>query len=249
MTRIFDVRMTHYRHQAINFSPSNQFLNVSEMLQFTTPTAPFNASDITAVCFNVGRVTPAMIDVHAQAFQQMAYQWSLNTNTIPAVQDYQGAAAYMMGMDYYSHVSPFLPVCEQLHKVQVVSWYAGGIVPPDACAVGFAKLHAAKHGYVLQRNGSCGQRHQPSRFRQRPAGRAPMTSAAIMDGEIAAQEHGIINGYYQSQNCRFLRGVAAVGATALHQWRVRHHRAEPEQLSGRGRHQCRGLWPDQFERL
>jgi hypothetical protein len=120
--------MTHYRHQAINFTPSaSQFLSVSETLQFSAPDRPFNLSDITAICFNVGRVTPAMINVHAQAFQQMAYQWSLNTNTIPAVSDYQGAAAYMMGMDYYSHVSQFLPINEQLHKAQVVSWFSEGL--------------------------------------------------------------------------------------------------------------------------
>ena len=196
---LFDIHMTHYRHQAINFSPGNQFLNVSETLQFTTPDRPFNVNDIAAVCFNVGRVTPAMIDVHAQAFQQMSYQWSLNTNTIPAVQDYQGAAAYMMGMDYYSHVSAFLPVCEQLHKAQVLSWYAEGIsrlTPVPLGAQNFMRPSMDMFYSEMAHAGN-GTSHPDS-------GNDPLAGtddfSSIMDGEIAAQEHGIINGYYQSQN-------------------------------------------------
>ncbi len=196
---LFNIHMTHYRHQAVNFSPSNQFLNVSEALQFTTPDRPFNVNDIAAVCFNVGRVTPAMIDVHAQAFQQMAYQWSLNTNMVPAVQDYQGAAAYMMGMDYYSHVSAFLPLCEQLHKAQVVSWYAEGIsrlTPVQLGAQNFMRPSMDMFYSEMAHAGN-GTSHPDS-------GNDPLAGtddfSSIMDGEIAAQEHGIINGYYQSQN-------------------------------------------------
>lgn len=196
---LFDIHMTHYRHQAINFSPSNQFLNVSETLQFTTPDRPFNVNDIAAVCFNVGRVTPAMLNVHAQAFQQMTSQWSLNTNTVPAVQDYQGAAAYMMGMDYYSHVSQFLPVCEQLQKAQVVSWYAEGIsrlTPVPLGAQNFMRPSMDMFYSEMAHAGN-GTSHPDS-------GNDPLAGtddfSSIMDGEIAAQEHGIINGYYQSQN-------------------------------------------------
>jgi RHS repeat-associated protein len=196
---LFDIRMTHYRHQAINFSPGNQFLNASETLQFTTPDRPFNVNDIAAVCFNVGRVTPAMIDVHAQAFQQMTYQWSLNTNMIPAVQDYQGAAAYMMGMDYYSHVSAFLPLCEQLHKAQVVSWYAEGISRLTPVQLGPQNFMRPSMDmfYSEMAHAGNGTSHPDS-------GNDPLAGtddfASIMDGEIAAQEHGVINGYYQSQN-------------------------------------------------
>ena len=195
----FNIHMTHYRDQMINFSPSNQFLDVSETLQFTTPDRPFNVQDIAAICFNVGRVTPAMIDVHAQAFQQMTYQWSLNTNMIPAVSDYQGAAAYMMGMDYYSHVSQFLPVCEQLHKAQVVSWYAEGLsrlTPVQLGAQNFMRPSMDMFYSEMAHAGN-GTSHPDS-------GNDPLAGTddfmAIMDGEIAAQEHGIINGYYQSAN-------------------------------------------------
>ena len=195
----FTIHLTHYRHQAINFSPSNQFLNVSETLQFTTPDRPFNLPDITAICFNVGRVTPAMIDIHAQAYQQMTYQWSLYTNTIPAIENYQGAAAYMMGMDYYSHVCQFLPVDEQLHKVQVVSWFAEGLsklTPVQLGAQHFMRPSMDMYYSQIVHAGN-GTSHPDS-------GNDSLAGAddfmAIMDGEIAAQEHGIINGYYQSAN-------------------------------------------------
>ncbi|HZI32154.1 MAG TPA: SBBP repeat-containing protein, partial [Candidatus Binatia bacterium] len=195
----FAIRFTHERHQAIDFTPTNQYLDVSETLQFSPPDRPFNRDDITAICFNVGRVTPAMIDVHAQAFQQMAYQWSLDTNSTPAVQDYQGAAAYMMGMDYYSHVSQFLPVCEQLHKTQVVSWYAEGLsrlTPVQLGAQNFMRPSMDMFYSEMAHAGN-GTSHPDS-------GNDPLAGtddfSSIMDGEIAAQEHSIINGYYQSPN-------------------------------------------------
>ena len=147
----FDIVMTHNRDQMLNFAPSaNQYLGISESLQFSSPARPFNLQDVTAICFNVGRVTPAMMNVHAQAFQQLSDEWALNTNMVPAVSDYQAAAAYMMGMDYYSHVSSFLPVCEHLHKAQVVSLVFRGAVAVDTGAVRRSKFHASEFGHLLQ---------------------------------------------------------------------------------------------------
>jgi RHS repeat-associated protein len=195
----FAICLTHLRHQAISFTPTNQFLDVSETLQFSTSDRPFNRDDITAICFNVGRVTPAMIDVHAQAFQQAVHQWSLDTNTPPAVQNYQGAAAYMMGMDYYSHVSRFLPACEQLHKAHVISWFAEGLsrlTPVQLGAQNFMRPSMDMFYSEMAHAGN-GTSH-PDSGNDPLAGRDDFSS--IMDGEIAAQEHGIINGYYQSPN-------------------------------------------------
>jgi RHS repeat-associated protein len=196
----FDIVMTHNRDLSINFTPSSdQYLSISDSLVFSTPARPFNLQDVTAICFNVGTVTPAMMNVHAQAFQQMTYQWSLNTNTIPAVSAYQAAAAYMMGMDYYSHVSSFLPVCEQLHKVQVVSWYAEGLsrlTPVQLGAQQFMRPSLDMFYSEMAHAGN-GTSH-PDSGSDTAAGTDDFTS--IMDGEIAAEEHGIINGYYQSEN-------------------------------------------------
>lgn len=196
----FAIRMTHNRHQAVNFTPSpNQFLDVSETLQFTTPDRPFNLPDLTAICINVGRVTPAMLDVHAGAYQQMAYQWQLNTNMTPAVEDYQAHAAYLMGMDYYAKVSQFLPANERLHKCQVVSWFAEGLsklTPMQLGAQNFMRPSLDMFFSEIAYAGN-GTSHPDS-------GNDPMAGtddfSRIMTGEIAAQEHSLINGYYQSSN-------------------------------------------------
>ncbi len=196
----FDIVMTHNRDLSLNFTPSpNQYLGISDSLVFSTPARPFNLQDVTAICFNVGQVTPAMINVHAQAFQQMTYQWSLNTNRIPPVASYQAAAAYMMGMDYYSHVSAFLPVCEQLHKTQVVSWYAEGLsrlTPVQLGAQQFMRPSLDMFYSEMAHAGN-GTSH-PNSGNDTAAGTDDFTS--VMDGEIAAEEHDIINGYYQSEN-------------------------------------------------
>ncbi|HWY31529.1 MAG TPA: DUF6531 domain-containing protein, partial [Candidatus Acidoferrum sp.] len=139
------------------------------------------------------------LNVNAQTYQQMTYQWSLNTNMIPAVQNYQGMAAYLMGVDYYSHVSSFLPVCEQLHKVQVVSWYAEGLcrlTPVQLGAQNFMRPSMDMFYSEMAHAGN-GTSH-PDSGNDTLAGTDDFSS--IMDGEIAAQEHGVINGYYQSQN-------------------------------------------------
>ena len=211
---LFNLSLTHCRNQAINFSPTNQYLGVTETLQFATPNRPFNAADITAVCFNVGRVTPAMINVHAQAFQQTSYQWSLNTNQTPSVASYQALAAYMMGMDYYAHVSQFLPVCEQLHKTQVISWYAEGLSRLTSEQLGAQNFMRPSMDmfYSEMAHAGNGTSHPDS-------GNDPLAGtddfSSLMDGEIAAQEHSIINGYYQSAN-----SVSAVVLLRLAQQRT-----------------------------
>lgn len=193
------IRMTHNRHQAISVAPTNQYLGVSETLQFTTPDRPINRTDITALCFNAGRVTPAMLDVHASAYQQMMYQWQLDTNAAPAIEDYQGAAAYLMGMDYYEKVSEFIPVNERLHKTQLVSWFAEGLsklTPMDLGGNNFMRPSLDMFFSEIAYAGN-GTTH-PDSGNGYLAGTENFDR--ILTGEIAAQEHSLLNGFYLSTN-------------------------------------------------
>lgn len=211
----FAVRMTHQRHRAINFDPAPEtYLGVSETLSFTISDRPFTRADVTALCLNVGRVTPPMLDIHARAYAQMDYQRSFDTNSIPLVEDYQGAAAFLMGMDYYGNVSRFVRANEQLHKTHVVSWFAQGL----------SKLTPIKLGAVTLVRPSLDMffnevAHGANATLRPDAGNDFLNAtddfSRILTAEIAAQEHNLINGYYRSTNA-----VSAVTLLRLAQQRA-----------------------------
>ena len=89
-------------------------------------TDTFRKGDLVAFCFDVGRVTTAMLNVYAQQLWQ--FNQNANTNqpaTInPAI--YEGTPAYLLGMSYYNYVDQFTTLNSQLHKVQLMSEYQQG---------------------------------------------------------------------------------------------------------------------------
>jgi RHS repeat-associated protein len=84
----FDIVMTHNRDLSLNFTPSpDQYLGISDSLVFSTPARPFNLEDIAAICFNVGRVTPAMMDARSYNYASLSRrltQEQLNLNATTA---------------------------------------------------------------------------------------------------------------------------------------------------------------------
>jgi RHS repeat-associated protein len=195
----FAIRMTHNRHRSIGAAPTSQFLGITETLQFTTPDRPFNRQDVTALCFNVGRVTPAMLDIHASAYQQMIYQWQLNSNAAPTTEYYQGAAAYLMGMDYYAKVSQFIPVDEQMHKARAVSWFAEGLSKLTPMQLGAQRYMRPSMDMFFSEIAYAGNgTSHPDSGNSYLAGTQDF--ARILTGEIAAQEHSLLNGFYLSSN-------------------------------------------------
>ncbi len=86
----------------------------------------FRKGDLVAFCFDVGRVSQNMLNVHAQQI----WQFNQNANTnLPATIDpdiYLGETTYLMGMSYFNYNDQFQSLNSQLHKVNVVSWYQEG---------------------------------------------------------------------------------------------------------------------------
>jgi RHS repeat-associated protein len=70
---------------------------------------------VAGLCFEVGAVTPEMLEVHAEHYWNVAEAKALNTNGTPPVTDEAGLAAYLMGMTYFSKISEFNVQCRELH--------------------------------------------------------------------------------------------------------------------------------------
>jgi YD repeat-containing protein len=107
--------------------------------------ATLRKGDLAALCFNVGRVSRRMLQVHAEEIWRMEQTLGTNsaaTNSISA-DIYQGTPAYLKGMAYYEKVDRFIQVNERLHKVKNVSSFAAGL----------AKLRAARNASGQLPNG------------------------------------------------------------------------------------------------
>jgi YD repeat-containing protein len=88
--------------------------------------------DVAAICLNTGRVTPAMVRVHAQEIWNMEQQLSTNAAAASSISRdvYQGSLVYLLGMSYYQRVARFDDFNRRLNKIQDLS----------KCAMGLAKL-------------------------------------------------------------------------------------------------------------
>ena len=89
-------------------------------------TDTFRKGDLVAFCFDSGRVTPNMLNVHAQEIWN--YNQTANTN-VPATLNpdiYLGQTTYLMGMSYFNYCSQFRQMADALHKITLVSWYDAG---------------------------------------------------------------------------------------------------------------------------
>lgn len=123
-------RITHRRHRAFDpLAPPpafGDFLDVfanTEILQ----KRPLSRGDLAAICLNTGRVTPRMLEAHAQEYWRMERQLDADPTTPADPEIAQGLAAYLMGMTYYERVSRFDRQLADLHKVRTLSRFALGL--------------------------------------------------------------------------------------------------------------------------
>src|SRR3984957_19250070 len=58
-----------------------------------------------------------MLNVHAGAFAQIEGKKAAHKSYVPAVVDYKGASAYLMGMTYFKRLSQWQDQCKSLHKM------------------------------------------------------------------------------------------------------------------------------------
>lgn len=126
------LRLRHRRQKALTWEtaidPDRAFLDM-DATRDVSQERPLRKGDVAGICFNTGRVTPAMLRVHAQELWNMEQMLSTNsvaTNQVSA-DVYQGSLVYLMGMSYYERTARFEEVNRQLYKAQNLSTFAMGL--------------------------------------------------------------------------------------------------------------------------
>jgi RHS repeat-associated protein len=141
-----EVRMVYNRHRslppAIFTNTPFGYLNYPRMSGLTTTTASplIKKGDLAAVCLNVGRVSRAMLNVHAEELWNMERTLKVTPSATNSLSPdlYQGGTAYLMGMTYHEAVARFRDVNQQLNKYRALSVFANGLSKISAKRVGGA---------------------------------------------------------------------------------------------------------------
>lgn len=175
--------------------------------QLTTQKPTIRKGELAAICLNFGKVTDAMLRLHAEDFwgQQRLLQGQTSLSGDPDFQEkMQSISAYLMGMEYYNRVGTFKDTDERLHKTRIFSMYAAGLsklapyrdiagalpnsgdVIPRLATVDMFFLNAA-YGSNAAVHGDSGLTFAESTkdFWQ------------LLIAEVSAQEHAIINDFYK----------------------------------------------------
>jgi RHS repeat-associated protein len=84
-------------------------------------------ADLAAICFDIGRVTPAMIRPYANTYWSMEQARATNTSYMPPVQNYQGTAAFLLGMQYLEDCDNWDILNRQFHKIKQLYFVNSGI--------------------------------------------------------------------------------------------------------------------------
>ena len=204
------VRFAYQRHQALSsaypIDPSISYLgyNGSEKINLERP---LWKGDQAAICMDYGRVTQDMLNVHAADIWQMENALQLNPSLTNSVSPdvYEGAVMYLAGMSYYKKVSDFNQFNENLHKVNILSSWA----------VGMSKISAARDSFGYLTNGVDPVLPNVDMFFYEAAcvGNGTVQPDSGVPSQLAqqnfnllsivnnsAEEHQIINRYYQQTN-------------------------------------------------
>jgi RHS repeat-associated protein len=199
---LFGITVTHRRHKAINPSAvpvTNNYLGVFEQLVTSQSDRFIQTNEIIALCLSAGQVTAKMLDVHAQAYWRMRQQMQTNSLYKPPLQDAQGTAVYLMGMDYFRNVSRFRAINERLHKAHVISWYSEGLCSLTFETKGGKKMTRPTLDVYLNEIAYAGN------GTARPDNGDTFLHGLddflmILLNEMGAQEHNLLASYYASTN-------------------------------------------------
>ena len=127
-----NIRFKYYRHRALSAAyavdPFATFLGLYAADQVIIE-RPLRKGDQAAICFDYGRVTRDMLNVHATDLWQMENALRANPSLTNSVSPdvYEGATMYLAGMSYYEKVSEFDQVNQNLNKMDVLSTFAAGL--------------------------------------------------------------------------------------------------------------------------
>ena len=118
------VRLTFLRRDATLSSPSSWFPQNENAGGYVSLNCSKN--DLSAVIPLVARVTPAMLQVHAEDYWRLQQQRATNTSFIPAVTDEAGDAAMIMASTFYQKLWDDDQFNQCLHKVRGLTFNSFG---------------------------------------------------------------------------------------------------------------------------
>jgi RHS repeat-associated protein len=119
------VQVMHHRQYASLTSPTSQF-PVGES-SGSTNVAHCNMGDTAAIALDFGRITPLMLQQHAETYWALQRQKATNSSFVPPVADFQGTAAYLLGTQYFQKVDAFDANNQQWHKVHGLVKFSSGL--------------------------------------------------------------------------------------------------------------------------
>ena len=125
----FPVRITYTRRDSTLVNPAPWWYETSEFLPpAAQPTLlTCRKIDVSAILPGVSKVTPQMLQVHAQNYWTLQQQKALNPNYTPALTDEVGDAAMIMGSSFFQKLWSDDQFNQHLHKVHGMSWFSQGV--------------------------------------------------------------------------------------------------------------------------
>jgi RHS repeat-associated protein len=214
------LKITHKRHRALpasygTNSPAHydSFLGFSRIQPFSlvhemTQERRLRKGDLAAICLNMGRVSPAMIEVHSQSFWPVQELARTNAAAAQALgpEKYQGALCHLFGLSYFAKVDGFREMNQQAHKANTISWYAAGAAQLGAKRNSSGVLLSGALEWTKPRldiffqqiafagNGTL---HADSEYDMR---RAASDFYEIQMVTAAAEEHAVLNAFFGQTN-------------------------------------------------
>lgn len=200
-------RTVYNRHRALpsGFTipdPYSTFLGLSDVIKIQDE-RPLRKGDTAVLCLNYGKVTQDMIKVHARNF--WAAQQSASVTGITMDADIAaGEPLMLMGMTYYKQISDFRTWLEPLQKQNSLSFFAHGFskISPQRNATdgtlpnsGDINPMYPNVDMMFQRMASAynGTTHPDSGL---PGAMTANDWLYVLIGEVSAQEHTVINKFY-----------------------------------------------------
>ncbi len=127
--------------ESLNVYPYNYLLNFYG--QEFDDTRFISKGDTAAICFDVGRVTPRMINLQTQDFMNLEAQLQANSAAPVDPDLQQGVPAVLLGLSYDRRLDDFRASSERLNKVKTLGTYNHGL----------STLRAQRVGGVLPNSG------------------------------------------------------------------------------------------------
>ncbi|HEX3627107.1 MAG TPA: choice-of-anchor Q domain-containing protein [Verrucomicrobiae bacterium] len=185
-------------------------------------TDTFRKGDLVAFCFDSGKVTQKMLDVHAQQIWQ--FNQNANTNQPSTIDPdiYLGETTYLMGMSYFNYRDQFIDLASQLHKVTLMSWSEEGygLLRPERDSSGnlvnggnvipiTPAVHMPNNGLAIIFNASTmansGQDYYSS----------TLDWWLQIGVQGSAAEHGVLESFYQTNAISTIKLLQQVGTNKL----------------------------------